>query len=168
MQRGAHAALDRANVDHTLQTQLHPSNVGFTGPSPAPQDRLVSCDGDVIPQRRHGNAVSSPPTSPSQANLFNKLTQERNDRLCIRTFAQPVTSLYGSKEPAPPRLYKKPVAASDEASVIQDQLQMRLVELQAREKLAKRAKGGMVALPLNVTSPEDRSTRRLHNNQRYM
>jgi hypothetical protein len=77
------------------------------------------------------------------------------------------TSLYGSKEPEPSRLYKKPVVANDEASKIQHQLQMRLVELQAREKVAKRAKGGKSVIPLNTSSPENHPTRRLYN-QRYM
>jgi hypothetical protein len=132
--------------------------------------KIVLCRTMATSFHKGGTAMRFPlpPASPSQGNLFNKLTQERNDRLCIRTFARPATSLYGSEEPVPSRLYKKLVVASDQASVIQDQLQMRLVELQAREKVAKSAKGGMVALPLNVTSPEDRSTRRFHNNQRYM
>jgi hypothetical protein len=127
----------------------------------------VSSGGDIIPARRHGSTVASPSGTPAKGDLFSKFTQERSDRLCIRTYEHLPTSMYGSKEPEPSRLYKKPVVASDEASDIQHQLQMRLVELQAREKVAKRAKGGMAVLPLNTSSPENHPTRRLYNH-RYM
>jgi hypothetical protein len=157
------------HITHDLQTQLRPSDGGITGPMPAPQDRLVSSGGDVIPGRRHGYGhAASPSGSPSKGDLFSKFTQERNDRLSIRTFDQPQTSLFGSKDPEPIRLYKKPVAAhNDEQSQLQDQLQMQLVALKAKEKIAKRARGAVVAQPLNVSSPEDRHTRR-HHNHRYM
>jgi hypothetical protein len=127
----------------------------------------VSSGGDVIPARRHGNTVASPSASPVKGDLFSKLTEERFDRLCIRTYDRPHTSLFGSKDPQPARLHRKPVSAQDEASAMKDELQMRLVEIQAREKVAKRAKGATVPLPLNVSSPQDPPTRR-HHNHRYM
>jgi hypothetical protein len=150
-----------------MQTQLYPSDGGMTGPLPAPQDRLVSIDGDVIPARRHGNAVASPSDSPSKGDLFSKLTQESSSRFGIRTFERPQTSLFGSEVPEPARLCKKPVVPSNEKSKIELELEAQLAALKAREKLAKRAKGAVVALPLNVSSPEERHTRR-HHNHRYM
>lgn len=139
----------------------------MTGPMPVPQERLVSSVGDIIPARRHGNIVASPSDSPSKGDLFSKLTQERNDRFSIRTYERPQTSLFGSKDPDPVRLCKKPVVSNVEESNIQHQLQMQLAALKAKEKAAKRAKGAVVALPLNVSSPEERHTRR-HHNHRYM
>ena len=153
--------------DYGLQTQLYPSEGGMTGPILVPQDRLVSSGGDVIPARRHGNTVASPSDSPSKGDLFSKLTQERNDRMRIRTYEHPQTSLFGSEYPEPVRFHKKPAAPYNEESKIQHQLQMQLAALKAREKIAKRAKGALIALPLNVSSPEERYTRR-HHNHRYM
>jgi hypothetical protein len=52
-------------------------------------------------------------------------------------------------------------------SAIQDRLQMHIAALKAREKVAKKSKGAVVAQPLNVSSPEDHLTRR-HYVDRYM
>ena len=129
----------------------------------------MSYGGDVIPARRHGN-TGSPSLSPAKGNLFSKLTQEREDRLCIRTYERPQTSMFGSEAPQPARPMKKSMAVDEAAAAqlaLQEQLQRQLNDLKAREKAAKKAKGAVVALPLNVTSPQELPTRR-HNMHRYM
>jgi hypothetical protein len=58
-------------------------------------------------------------------------------------------------------------ALAQTPNALQEQLQRQLNDLKAREKAAKKAKGAVVALPLNVTSPQELPTRR-HNMHRYM
>ena len=78
--------------------------------------------------------------------------------------------MFGSSDPLPARPMKKSTVVDEAAAArlaSQEQLQRQLVELNAREKAAKKAKGAVVALPLNVTSPQEQPTRR-HNMHRYM